>query len=237
MQLLLVAVLEAMQVLVLDLRGRDLRGLDELLAGLGDEVAGDGLGLDAVQRMRSPFLLLLLEVGRQVVRDGFLLPLAEDHRQVLDLVPARVQLLGVDLLRLLGAEAELVAGVHELGRGGGLDALAFDGLAGGRVADGAVDQEIAVVGRPRKWLHVPVRVVVVVAWLFDVVGAAFGLVVGVLVVGGADERFVPYFWVLDFSDGLNGREGLGLIVLPVRVGHLGQVVLLCDLTRSSFTSD
>lgn len=48
MQLLLIAVLESMQVLMLDLGWRDLGGLDELFAGLGDEVVGDWFGLDAI---------------------------------------------------------------------------------------------------------------------------------------------------------------------------------------------
>lgn len=66
--------------------------------------------------MRGAFLLLLLEVGGQVVGNGFLLSLAENHRQVLDLIPTRVQLLRVYLLCFFGPEAEFVAGVHEFGR-------------------------------------------------------------------------------------------------------------------------
>lgn len=48
MQLLLIAVLESMKVLMLDLGWRDLCGLDELFARLGDEMVGDWFGLDAI---------------------------------------------------------------------------------------------------------------------------------------------------------------------------------------------
>lgn len=104
MQLLLIAVLKPMQVLMLDLRRRDLSCLDELFAGLGDEMVSDWFGFHAIQRMRSPFLLLLLEVSGQVVGDCFFLSLAENHRQVLNLVSACIQLLGVYLLSFLRAE-------------------------------------------------------------------------------------------------------------------------------------
>lgn len=137
--------------------------------------------------MRGAFFLLLPEVGGQVECYGFFLSLAEYHRQVLDLIPTRVQLLRVYLLCLFGPEAEFVARIHEFGRGCGFDALIFDGFAGGGVADGSVDEEISVVGGSRKWLHVPIGVVIVVPWFLDIVGAALGLVVGILVVGGADQ--------------------------------------------------
>lgn len=154
--------------------------------------------------MRGAFFLLLPEVGGQVEGNGFFLSLAEYHRQVLDLIPTRVQLLRVYLLCLFGPEAEFVAGVHEFGRGCGFDALIFFWFAGGGVVYGSVDEEISVVGGSRKWLHVPIGVVIVVPWFLDIVGAALGLVVGVLVVGGADQRLVTDLSILDFFDWFDG---------------------------------
>lgn len=49
-----------------------------------------------------------------------------------------------------------------------------------------------------------IRVVIVVPWFFDIVGAALGLVVGLLVVGGADERLVTDLAVLELFDRLDG---------------------------------
>jgi hypothetical protein len=120
MKLLFIAVFKPLQILVLDLGGRNLNCLDKLLSGFACKVVNaGGLCLYPINGVRNVLHFVAIfqpEVGSQIVRNDVLLLLPKDNGKVLYLVPAGIQLLYVDLLRLFSDEVRLIGGVHDLGR-------------------------------------------------------------------------------------------------------------------------